>query len=229
MDAGAAGGGAGSAPGCWIYLLRHGATAANRATPYRLQGRAQDLDLDPVGREQARRAALALASIPLDAVYTSPMRRAVQTADAIAAPRGLRPATLLALVEADVGAWEGLTWDEARARHPEDYANFMANPGVAPYRDGESFLDVQRRVAPAMAELARRHPAGRVAVVAHNVVNRAYLALLLGVPIALARTLPQNNGGINVIHHPPDAPPDALPKIVTLNAALHLEGIADGR
>ena len=205
----------------WIYLLRHGATAANRAVPYRIQGRGSDLDLDELGRCQALRAAEVLQTIALEAVYSSPLRRARQTAAEIARLHRLEVRVVPELVEADVGAWEGLTWEEVEQRDPDHFAFFLANPGTVPYLGGESFQDVQARVLPALNALATLHPGGRIAVVAHNVVNRAYLAALLNLPISQARELPQANGGINLIRH--DGHPPG--RIVTLNAALHLEGL----
>jgi broad specificity phosphatase PhoE len=204
-----------------VYLLRHGATAANRESPYRLQGRGSDLPLDAIGVAQVRRAADALASLPIAAVYTSPLARARETARVVARPHGLEPVEVAALVEADLGRWEGLTWDEARARDPEHHHRFLARPGTVPYPGGESFDDVRRRVAPALAELAAAHDGGRIVVVGHNVVNRAYLAPLLGLPIDRARPLRQSNGGINVLRFDGDGA-----CVVTLNACLHLEGLA---
>lgn len=206
-----------------IYLLRHGATALNRMVPYRLQGRATDVSLDDEGREQARRAAGALAGLRLEAIYASPMRRAVETGQAIAEPRGLAVTTVPELTEADVGRWEGKSWDEVAAEDPELYRQFMERPGTTPYAGGESFLDVQHRAVPALARLAARHPGGRIVVVGHNVVNRAYLASVLALPIDRARGIRQENGGISVIDYE-----EGQPRLVTLNAALHLEGAADG-
>jgi broad specificity phosphatase PhoE len=203
-----------------IYLLRHGATAANLAIPYRLQGKGSDLALDGLGIEQARRAAEALSALKLSAVYTSPMLRAVETARLIARSHRLEPIEEPALSEADVGRWEGLTWEEARARDPEWYSRFQEHPGTVPYPGGESFLDVATRVSPALVRMAANHPQGRVAVVGHNVVNRAYLALVLGLAMDRARSLRQSNGGINVIHYEAGGA-----RLMTLNAALHLEGI----
>lgn len=204
-----------------IYLLRHGATAANRSVPYRLQGQNQDLPLDEIGREQARRAAEALCAIPLVAAYCSPLLRAYDTARQVGARLGLEPTKVPELNESAMGQWEGLTWDEVRQRDPEHYDAFMADPGTTPYRGGESFLDVQRRAVPAIARIAAAHPGSPVLVVAHNVVNRAYLAAVIGLPIREARGLPQANGGINLIEYR-----DGQPKLVTLNAALHLDGLA---
>ena len=203
-----------------VYLIRHGATALNRAVPYRIQGRRADLPLDAAGIEQARRAAEVLVGIEMAAVYASPMLRAMETAHAIGQPHGLDPIAVAALVEADVGRWEGLTWDEARALDPEPCAQFLARPGTIPYPGGESFLDVQHRAAPAIAALAADHPGARIAVIGHNVVNRACLALWLGLPIDRARGLRQSNGGINVIDFG-----DGAPTVETLNAGLHLNGL----
>ena len=200
-----------------VYLLRHGATAANREVPYRLLGRSLDLPLDEEGQDQARRAAEVLRPYHLAAVYTSPMIRAVETAAFVGRPHGLGPVVVEGLIEANLGRWEGLTWDQARAADPALYEAFHANPGTVPYPDGESFLGAQRRMVPTIAELASKHRGGRIAVVSHNVTNRAYLAALMGIPIDRAREIRQANGGISVLH-------DEASRIVveTVNAAFHL-------
>lgn len=200
-----------------VYLLRHGATTLNRLVPYRLQGRAADPPLDSEGQDQARRAAETLASLPISAVYSSPLARAFETAAIVALPHRLTPVAVPALIEADIGRWEGLTWDEARTLDPDHHAHFHAHPGATPYPGGESFLEVSRRVGPALAELAAAHTGEQIIVVGHNVVNRACLATLLGLPIDRARGLHQANGGINLIQY--DGP---SARVVTLNATLHL-------
>ena len=204
-----------------VYLIRHGATSLNREVPYRIQGRKTDAPLDSTGIEQARRAGAVLAGARLAAVYASPLLRAVETARRIGRPHGLEPVAVAGVIEADVGRWEGLTWDEARALDPGPCAEFLARPGTVPYPEGESFLVVQRRAAPAVAALAAAHPGGRIAIVSHNVVNRACLAAWLGVPIDRAREIRQANGGINVI----DFDGDAI-RVEMLNAGFHLEGMA---
>jgi broad specificity phosphatase PhoE len=199
-----------------VFLIRHGATASNREHPYRLQGRASDLPLDEIGLDQVRRAAEALAGFPLSAVYSSPLLRARMTGEAVARPHGLTVSILDVLMEAEIGRWEGLTWDQARAQDPVLHEQFHANPGTVPYPGGESFLDVQRRVSPAIAGLARTHEGQAIAVIGHNVVNRAYLAGLLGVPIDKARALRQANGGINLIQY------GETVTVEMMNGCLHL-------
>ncbi len=205
--------------GTRIYLLRHGATALNRLVPYRLQGRRSNPELDEVGIAQAERAAGALARIPLAAVYASPLARAVQTARIVGQPHGLQVGVVPEMIEAEIGRWEGLTWDEVSKRDPEAYQRFLTHPGTEPYPEGESFLDVQRRVAPVLAGLAAAHEGESIAVVGHNIVNRAFLAGVLGLPIDAARGIRQANCGINAIQYENES---AI--LVSLNESLHLEG-----
>lgn len=201
-----------------IYLLRHGSTALNRCVPYKLQGRRVDPPLDEVGRDQARRAAGALASSGLAAVYGSPLLRSLETARIVAGPHGLDADVAEGMIEAEIGRWEGLTWDEARAQDPEWYERFHERPGTTPYPGGESFEQAGSRAATALRDLARRHPGRRIAVVGHNVVNRALLAGPLGLSIERARSIRQDNGGINVLEHDGETV-----AIVGLNGCLHLD------
>jgi broad specificity phosphatase PhoE len=204
-----------------LYLLRHGATAANLARPALLQGRRGDPPLAPPGVRQAEAACDALAGRPIAACYTSPLRRAAETARIIAAPHGLTPQPLDELTECDVGRWEGLDWDTIRAREPDAYARFHADPAAHGYPDGESFADVYARAAPALDELLRRHAGGAVLVVAHHVVGRVYLAGLLGLPPARARRVTLDNGGISVAVRA-----GGRTRVATLNAAFHLPDVA---
>jgi broad specificity phosphatase PhoE len=200
-----------------VYLVRHGATAANREVPYRLLGRTLDLSLDDEGRDQARRAAAILESLPITAVYCSPLLRARETANAIASVLDLVPISFADLIEADLGLWEGLTWDAARKANPEQYEAFHAHPGTVPYPGGESFLDAQHRLTNAIESLVSGHHGEHIAIVSHNVTNRAYLAGLLGIPIDLARSIRQANCGINVIRYE-----GGKPQVETLNSRFHL-------
>ncbi|MDB5351615.1 MAG: Phosphoglycerate mutase [Planctomycetota bacterium] len=204
-----------------IYLLRHGATTANREVPYRLQGRGSDRPLDETGLRQADAAGRVLASIKLNGLYSSPLLRALQTARSLGSHHGRIPIPIPGLIEGDIGRWEGLTWDEAAVRDPDHHARFMTNPGTVPYPDGESFLDVQRRASIAIAELAAAHRGETIAIVGHNILNRAYLSPLLGLPIDRARGIRQSNCGINVI----EVEPEGGSVLITLNSALHLDGL----
>ncbi len=205
-----------------LYLVRHGATEANERRPYVLQGSGVDNPLSAAGEAQAAAVAELLSRIPLAAVYCSRMRRAAQTAAAIAAPHGFGPSSLDAIQEVNVGRWEGLSWDDIRRDHPTEHDAFLATPGVVAYLGGESYADVLVRAEPVFAAVLERHVGQAVAVVAHNVVNRAYLSHLLGLDINLAKSVEQTNACVNVIEY------DAVKRravVITLNANFHVPGV----
>src|SRR4051794_9963323 len=204
-----------------LYLIRHAATAANLATPARLQGRRTDPPLAPAGVRQAEATRDLLAARPVRACYCSPLLRATQTAAVIAAPHGLTPAPLAALTECDVGEWEGLDWETIRGRDREAYRRYMADPAAVPYPGGESFADVYARAAPALDRLLADHAGQILLVVAHHVVNRTYLAALLGLPVRLARRVSLDNCGVSVV-----TGEGGTTAVSTVNATFHLQ-VAD--
>lgn len=202
-----------------LLLIRHGATEANELRPYILQGGSVDLPLSDLGRRQAEAAAGFLAREDLAAVYASPMIRAVATAEAIASRHGLAPVTRPGLREVDVGRWERMTWDDIARDYPAEHAAFYAHPGYAPYLGGESYADVAARVRPEFAEICVAHPGETVAVVAHNVVNRAFLASVLGLDMNRARELVQTNCCVNVLRFDPAS---GKTVVGSLNSDFHL-------
>ena len=208
-------------PATVLYLIRHGATDANLAVPARIQGRRTDPVLAAVGVRQAEATRDFLATRPIDRCYTSPLRRATQTASIVAAPHGLTPVPLEALTECDVGRWEGMDWQAVRDLDPDGYARFHATPAEFGYPGGESFAQVHDRVRPALEELLARHAGGAVLVVAHHVVIRTYLAGLLGLGPDRARKVVLDNCGISVVVRQ-----HGKTTVATLNAAFHLRGIA---
>jgi broad specificity phosphatase PhoE len=205
-----------------LYLLRHAATEANLARPARLQGRRHNPPLAPVGVRQAEATRDFLAVRPIDACYCSPLLRAVETAAIVAGPHGLVPQSVEALTECDVGRWEGLTWPDIRAADAEAYRDYLANPAAVAYPGGESFGEVHARASAALEELLREHAGRTLLVVSHHVVNRTYLAGLLGLPIAQARQVALDNCGISVVVREADG----ATQVSTLNAAFHLHGVA---
>lgn len=146
-----------------LYLVRHGETDWNRDR--RIQGRT-DIPLNSEGRRQAAATGALLARHRWDALYTSPLSRAFETADIIAAQLALSPPIAVPeLVERNYGAVEGMTAAEVDATYP---------PGTdVPGR--ESPADVVARALPALLSIAERHAAQRVIVVAHGGLIRAIL------------------------------------------------------
>ena len=158
-----------AASGSVIYLVRHGETRANQERRYEGRG---DGDLTEKGLSQAQNAAIALAGSGTRAVYCSPRRRAVQTAQVIAHRLGIAPVILDGLAEVDFGEWEGLTYEEISLRDPERLQRWLADPLNGRPPGGESLSEMWSRVRRCMAEIAL----GTVAVVSHGGPIRAILS-----------------------------------------------------
>lgn len=165
-----------------IVLVRHGETDWNRER--RLQGHA-DTPLNEAGRSQARGLAEILDAERFGAVYTSPLRRASDTAAIVAERLGIELHELEALREIDVGEWEGLTIDEVRARFPAR----LEDAWRSGWPNGETHEQLTARVVPALLELGRRHAGGRVLGVTHAGPIRAAVTAALGVSHEDSRAL----------------------------------------
>ena len=156
-----------------IVLVRHGETDWNRE--HRFQGHA-DTPLNAAGRRQAVELAELLRGERFAAVYTSPLRRAAETASIVAARLGLQALELEALREIDVGDWQGLTVEEVRTRYPEQ----LHDAWHSGWPNGESHADLDARVLPALLDLGRRHEGARVLGVTHAGPLRTALATSAG-------------------------------------------------
>lgn len=158
-------------------LLRHGQTGLSAER--RFAGR-DDIPLTREGVRQAGLAARRLASTGIDVIVTSPLQRARRTAEAVAEATGAPLVVDDDMVEADFGAWQGLTFAEVGAKWPDDLAAWLASPDAAP-PDGESFAQVALRVLAGLDRLLAAHPHRTAVVVSHvtpikTLVCRALLA-----------------------------------------------------
>ncbi len=153
-----------------LLLVRHGQSTWNAAR--RWQGHA-DPPLSELGREQARATAATLAVERIDALFTSDLRRAVETAHIVGSHHGLEPVVDVRLRELDIGCWNGLRRDEIEARWPEELAAFDAGDRDAPAGGAESLRDLEVRIHAALDDLAERHRGRRLIVVAHGGVLAA--------------------------------------------------------
>src|SRR4051812_14816487 len=152
-----------------ILLARHGETDWNREG--RFQGWA-DPPLNALGREQAAALARTLAAERIDAVYSSDLARARETAEIVAAPHGARVAVDPALREIDVGSWSGLTLTEIEERFPG-----------AEHHDGEPREAHQARIVAAVDRIVQAHPGDRILIVSHGGSLRALRRHCLGEPV----------------------------------------------
>ena len=163
-----------------ILLVRHGETDWNKI--HRLQGGGSDVPLNELGLQQAENVALRLKSEKLEAVYSSPLRRALQTARTIAGHHQLGIRTLPALREIDVGKLEGadstamnIRWDQLLCQPDCDEVKLN---GIEP------ILDVQKRTWGAIQEISHRHSDGQVVVVSHYVAISSIVCAVLDLPLS---------------------------------------------
>jgi ribonuclease H / adenosylcobalamin/alpha-ribazole phosphatase len=165
-------------------LLRHGQTPMSVQKRY--AGLA-DVPLTEVGVQQAAAAGKRLASAGLSAIVTSPLVRAVRTAEEVAAATGAPVEADEGFRETDFGAWDGLTFAEVRERWPAELTAWLADPAVAP-PGGESFADVSNRVEGALRRVLAGHQGRTVLIVSHvTPIKTLVAAALLAPPPALYR------------------------------------------
>jgi broad specificity phosphatase PhoE len=175
-----------------IYLLRHGQTAWN-ADNNRYCGRT-DIALTENGRGQAEEVKRQLKGIQFDAVYSSPLERANLTARIASGTTVIKDERL---IEADFGDWECKTKEEFIAENELLWLNWMSDPAV--HRaggTGETGAEIVSRVDDFFRSLQQKHKDGNMMVVAHNGINRLYLAHKLGMPLKNYRQLVQQNSSI---------------------------------
>ncbi len=157
-----------------VYLVRHGESAANADPTVR---RSEDPPLTPRGRDQAARAAAALARAGIDAAFSSPLRRARQTADAIASATGVTPAPLTGFAEVGMGALADPDSPEGRAARDAIFSAWLAGDFRRGFPGGEDFDAVVRRVREGLGAVSRDLPGRRVAIVTHRMPIAAAAAL----------------------------------------------------
>jgi broad specificity phosphatase PhoE len=167
-----------------IFLARHGESDWNVAN--RFQGHS-DRPLTERGREQAHALADLVASEEIEAVYTSPLSRARETAEIVAARVGLEPVALPELREVDTGSWSGLSRADVETRFPEGFTRWRS--GGSGWEDGETYEEMAERVIGALRTIAEGHPDGRVLIISHGGPIRAIHAAAEGLAIKDYRRL----------------------------------------
>jgi phosphoserine phosphatase len=165
-----------------ILLVRHGHVAG--IDPPRFRGRA-DLLLTERGQRQAQQVAARIASTAQPcAIYTSPLRRCVDTGAAIGGACLLPSTVMEELNDLDYGAWQGKSWDEAQASDASLFERWQRSPDEVAFPSGESLHDVAERGARALRYVQKHHTDDTVVLVSHDSVNRVILALALTLPLS---------------------------------------------
>lgn len=180
-----------------ICIIRHGETAWN--VEKRIQGHT-DIPLNETGRAQALAMAFNAAHQRFDAIYSSDLARALETAQVLAQREDHKVKPLPQLRERHFGIFQGLTADEGAARHPEAYAHYLARDLDYDFETGESLRQFSRRVADAIDWLVRHHGGQTIAAVCHSGVLDVVYRRATGRPLETPRDFKVPNCALNWFH-----------------------------
>lgn len=178
-----------------LLLIRH---ATNDWVGHRLAGWTPGVHLNEEGRRQAAALAETLAHWPVEAVYSSPLERAVETAEPLAARFGLPVQIVEAVGETRYGDWTGSSLKELSQR-PE-WLRILINPSAARFPNGEGLAEMQARVVTALDRIAAAHPKGVVVVVSHADPIKSAVAHYAGIHLDLFQRIVVSPASVSWIH-----------------------------
>ena len=175
-----------------IMLIRHGETEWNVEEVFR--GRI-DIELNQTGIKQAELLAGYLSGHTIDAIYSSPLKRAMKTAEIISGYHGLDVKIAPGLIDFDCGEWQGLSLQEVKDSYKDTYAEWASRPEKVKIPGGESLDDVTQRAMKIVDDVIVKY--GRTVVLAaHRVVNKVLICALLGMDNSHFWNIRQDNCGI---------------------------------
>ena len=180
-----------------IILARHGETEWNINEVFR--GRI-DIELNETGIRQAELLAEYLSSTKIDTIYSSPLKRAVKTAETIAGYHKLDVEISPGLIDFDYGKWQGLPHQEVKDKYKELYAEWINSPERVKIPAGESLNDVRKRAISVVDDVIAKYK-GTVVLVAHRVVNKILICALLGLDNSHFWNIRQDTGGITTFSY----------------------------
>ncbi len=177
-----------------FLLIRH---AVHVLGSERIAGRMPDVHLSPHGQKQAQKLAARLAAVPIRALYSSPITRAQETAQLLAAQFGLPVQICEDIQEINYGDWTGRTLEELRPLEQWQHWNSFRSGTRIP--NGESMLEIQARVISRMQQLKEHHPNEVIALVSHGDVIKAAVAYYLGVPLDMFQRIEISTASVSVV------------------------------
>ena len=192
-----------------VLLVRHGTTPT---TGKILPGRARGLHLAESGKEQARRAAERIAELgAIAAIYSSPLERARETAAPIAGALRKPVRIERGLLECDFGDWTGQSL--RRLMKKPEWATVQRAPSMFRFPDGESFVEMQTRMADAVDRIRRRHAGKTVVCVSHADPIKALVAHATGTPLDLFQRIVISTCSVTAIMYT-----ESSPIVLTVNS-----------
>ena len=183
-----------------ICVIRHGRTALNVQKVFRGH---LDGPLDDVGENQAKLTGELLADIDFDVIYTSPLERAVQTADIINKFQKAGPEVVLhqGFMDLSYGKWEGKTYDEAKAEYPELYKIWEEDPKKVVIPEAETLPTAKKRIWAGVGQILAENGHSTIGIVSHRVVNKLILTSMLGLSESDFWKLQQDTCCVNLIQY----------------------------
>jgi len=181
-----------------LLLIRHGENDFVKTG--KLPGQSLGIHLNERGQKQAQALGEALKGVPIKAVYSSPLERAIETAEPIAKARSLQIIPEPDLRDADVGKWQGRSLKALRLT--KAWKVVQHSPSRFQFPEGESFIDLQTRIAKALEAIARRHnkPKDIIVVVFHADPIKLAVAHFLGLPLDHFQRLSCDTGSLTAIY-----------------------------
>ena len=203
-----------------FYFIRHGETQWNKQGIY--QGWT-DIALSEEGKKQAECLGKRFENekLKLDAVYSSPLQRAIATAEAVAKAKGLGVIADQHFKEINFGEWEGYTVEQLSQKHGKAYTDFFENPFIHPFPGERSFDAVIKRSLEGFQQLLKKHEGGNVAVVSHGGLLRVLIMTLMEMDYTFYRKTWLSNTSITII----DVRENGTKLLLTLNDFSHLEAL----
>ena len=177
-----------------ILLIRHGETAWNREKIFR---GVYDIPLNENGRDQARQVARALKGREIHAAYSSPLSRAIETAQIALKFHGIKVKSHPSLIDFNYGEWTGLADGVVAEKWPQAHALWIAAPWQAHPPSGDSLSQVFERAFGTLAELIQKHPGQTIAIFAHRVVNKLLVLGMLTLGLERFPFIRQDNCCLN--------------------------------
>lgn len=181
-----------------IYIVRHGQTAWNKEEIFR--GRT-DVPLDETGLKQAELVGEYFKGMEIDAIYSSPLSRALQTAQKIAQFNDLKVQPLPGSIDMSFGKWEGRPHQEIREKDSKTYRQWVEEPHLVRLPGGESLDDVRVRAMAALEEVIRKHPEKTLVLVSHRVICKVLICAVLGLDNSHFWQITQDTTAINLIQY----------------------------
>ena len=200
-----------------IILVRHGETDWNTQQVFR--GRV-DVALNKVGLAQAKSVGVSLQDRAIDAIYSSPLSRALETAHMLAEGRNIEVELERGFIDIDFGAWQGLSHHKVKEDFKDLYTTWLSEPHKVKFPDGESLEEVKIRSKQALEKVVENNPGKTVAIVSHRVVNKVLLCTILGLDLSHFWYIRQDTCAVNCFEYK-----EGNYYLTLLNDTCHLKGV----